>query len=142
MDKNVFKIYSDGGSRGNPGFSSCAFVVIKDGKVIFKNSQYLGIKTNNESEYYGVINALNWIKSNMNYFTNNFSINFFIDSELVFSQITGKYRIKSKKLFPLYNEVKSVIKNLKIPINFYLISREKNRIADYLVNKILDENSK
>ena len=48
-------IYSDGGSRGNPGICAYAIVVTKDGKVIFEDSKFLGTETNNYAEYRGLI---------------------------------------------------------------------------------------
>jgi ribonuclease HI len=56
MQINVF---TDGGSRGNPGPSGYGLVVYDEHKkVIFKDSKYLGTKTNNEAEYSGLIGAL------------------------------------------------------------------------------------
>src|SRR5579871_237294 len=50
------KLYTDGGSRGNPGKSACAFVICKmDGTVVEKSGQYIGVATNNQAEYYGFL---------------------------------------------------------------------------------------
>ena len=48
-------IYSDGGSRGNPGICAYAIVVTQDGKVIFEDTKFLGVETNNYAEYRGLI---------------------------------------------------------------------------------------
>ena len=58
---NSVKIYTDGGARGNPGPAAAAFVVVADGKVIYKDSKFLGISTNNEAEYRALIIALEWL---------------------------------------------------------------------------------
>ncbi len=136
----TLKIYSDGGSRGNPGPSASAFVVIDKGKIIHKESKYLEIKTNNEAEYYGVIIALEWLKENKHFLTNKMKVSFFLDSELVTRQIEGVYRVRVSNLKPLILKVKNLLYDLKIEGTFFSIPREKNKIADLLVNKEIDEN--
>lgn len=59
-------IYCDGGARGNPGPGAGAFIVEKEGKIIFKGSKYLGKTTNNTAEYQAVILALTWLIKNQN----------------------------------------------------------------------------
>jgi 4a-hydroxytetrahydrobiopterin dehydratase len=49
------KLFTDGGSRGNPGPSASGFVLIdKDDVVVEKGGEYLGITTNNQAEYQAV----------------------------------------------------------------------------------------
>ncbi len=59
------EIYSDGGARGNPGPSACAFVVFDGGKLRAQGSTHLGVGTNNQAEYGGVILALEWAKKDL-----------------------------------------------------------------------------
>src|SRR3989344_4378920 len=48
------KLYTDGGSRGNPGDSACAYAICNmDNIVVEKAGFYLGMATNNQAEYYG-----------------------------------------------------------------------------------------
>lgn len=136
----ILKIYSDGGSRGNPGPSACAFVVIDNGKILHKESKYLGNKTNNEAEYYGLIIALEFLNKNLKIFEGKEDIKFFLDSELVVKQINNIYRVKGSNLKPLYKKVKIFLGNLNVKSSFYSIPREKNKIADRLLNMELDEN--
>ncbi len=136
----MLKIYSDGGSRGNPGPSAGAFAVIEDSKIIHKGAKYLGTKTNNEAEYFGVILALEWLKENKDRIKESNTVNFFLDSELVTRQINGIYRVKVDNLKPLYIKVKNLLKELKINGKFISIPREQNKIADLLVNMEIDEN--
>lgn len=135
-------IFCDGGSRGNPGKSACAFVVEEKGKGIYSQAKYLGIQTNNFAEYGGVLLALSWIKENQNLLSKK--IIFHLDSELVAKQINGEYKIKNKKLKEVYLEIKTILESLSPilvdpKISFKNISREKNSKADFLVNKKLDE---
>lgn len=136
----IIKVHSDGGSRGNPGPSAAGYVITENGKVIQKGSRYLGTRTNNEAEYFGVIIALEWLKENNSIIDSQSKIMFFLDSELVTRQITGKYRVKGENLKPLMVKVRNLIKDLGVECGFFSIPREKNKLADLLVNMEIDEN--
>jgi len=133
-------IYSDGGARGNPGPAASAFIVLDDGNVIYKDSKFLGKATNNVAEYQGVLLALAWlVNSSIQYPVS--SIRFFMDSELIVHQINGHYKVKDKKLKELFLEVQAFLKKIQPKIIFKNIPRTKNKLADFLVNKTLDERS-
>ena len=139
--ENKIKIYCDGGSRGNPGKSASAFVVEEENKIIYSEAKYLGVATNNFAEYSAVLSALYWLKANKQELKKE--IIFILDSELVAKQINGEYKIKNKKLKEIYLEVKNILKNLLPPqgkqkIIFKNVTREKNKMADFLVNRKLD----
>jgi len=136
MKDNTLQIYTDGGSRGNPGKSACAFVVVKDGVEVHKDSKYLGIGTNNFAEYQGVIVALNWLLGNEKY--KNSNVEFFLDSELVVRQLNGRYKVKNVNLQKLFNEIKDSIKGLNGKVSFSNVPREDNSSADALLNETLD----
>ncbi len=135
------KVYCDGGARGNPGPGAVAFVVEKDGKVIFKNSKYLGQTTNNIAEYKAVILALQWLLGVSSIRYQASSIQVFLDSELVAKQLSGLYKIKNENLRNLFFTVKALEKKIDKKIFYTNVSRTKNKLADFLVNKTLDENS-
>jgi|SRR3989344_8008724 len=125
------RIFTDGGARGNPGPSACAFVVLDDqNKLIFQQGFYLGYGTNNQAEYLGVVKALEWLGRR--------SAIFYLDSLLVVKQIKGEYKIKDIKLKELYDKIKLKIENCKLKIDFVHVPREQNSLADALVNKILN----
>ncbi len=134
----MMEIFSDGGSRGNPGPAASAFVILKDDKVFFANAKYLGKATNNVAEYNGVILALEWIVKNKE----KDNIRFFMDSELVVKQINGNYKVKDKNLMTLWIRVKRIIADNNLKVNFIHVPREKNAFADNLVNEKLDESSR
>jgi len=138
MQKDKIMIYTDGGSRGNPGPAACAFVVEKNGIDIFKNSKYLGKATNNFAEYSGVILALKWLNENS---PKGSSVVFYLDSELVVKQINAIYKVKDKDLRNLFFEALSLMKKFGSDFIFKHIPREKNKTADLLVNVELDKNS-
>src|SRR3989344_1368120 len=132
-------IYTDGGSRGNPGPAALG-IVIQDtsGKLIKEYGEALGVRTNNEAEYEAVIFALKKVKALFGKEkTKNMQLDVRMDSELVMKQLTGKYKIEEEKLFPLFIK----IWNLKMDfgaIMFTHVPREKNKEADRMVNEALD----
>lgn len=133
-------VYTDGGSRGNPGPSGAGVVIAKEkGQIIKKYSQAIGIRTNNEAEYEAVIFALQKIRHLFGKRkTRDLNIEIRMDSELVCRQLAGKYKIVEKKLFPLFIKVW----NLKMDfgkISFTEITREKNKEADKLANEAMDK---
>ncbi len=131
---NTINIYTDGGSRNNPGHAAAGAVINEHS---FK--KYLGIKTNNEAEYEGVILALeNLTKIYSKEELKKSEINFFLDSELVCKQINKQYKVKDEKLAPLFLKVHNLKANLA-QIKFSHIRRELNKKADALVNQALDE---
>ena len=133
-------IYTDGGSRGNPGPAAIGVVFCNEkGQVIRNYSEYLGDNlTNNEAEYKAVVLALKKFKALFGKkLANNSEIEIKSDSELIVKQLNGKYKILNEKIQPLFLE----IWNLKfdfLKVKFRLIPREKNKEADKLVNQALD----
>ncbi len=132
-------IYTDGGSRGNPGPAAVGVVMCDEkGSAIKKYSKDIGVRTNNEAEYEAVIFALRKMKQLFGKEkVQNINIEIRMDSELVARQLGGQYKIEEEKLFPLFIK----IWNLKMKfgnISFIEIPREKNTEADRLVNEELD----
>lgn len=130
------QIYCDGGARGNPGPGACAFVVIKDNKIVYKEAKYLGRITNNVAEYNGVINALRWLQENNSYS----HIQFYMDSQLVVNQLNGIYKIKNDNLKKLRTIISVLEKEIHSDLKYKYIPRENNKLPDKLLNKEIDEN--
>lgn len=127
-------IYCDGGSRGNPGPAASAFVAVQDDEVIYKESKFLGVETNNVAEYQAVIMALDWIvDSNLK---GELIIN--LDSQLIESQINGKYKVKSEKLKKFHKKIIDTLVSKNLKIKFVWSYRSDNELADTLVNEELD----
>lgn len=134
-------IYCDGGSRGNPGPAASAFVVTENNAVVFKDSNYLGIETNNVAEYEAVLLAVTWLTKQAEITNSKSQITINLDSQLVERQLNGKYKIKSPKLKILADEIKLKIVNSKLKIKFNWGYRTNNTLADELVNETLDNAS-
>jgi len=133
-------IYTDGGSRGNPGPAAIG-VVIRDseGRLVKSYGKAIGQKTNNEAEYEAVAFALGRVKALFGGARARLlSVVVNMDSELVARQLGGEYKIEEERLFPLFIK----IWNSRLDFNevrFIHIPREKNRDADRLVNEALDK---
>lgn len=136
-------IFTDGGSRGNPGPAACAFVLQDEtGSIIYQESKYLGIATNNVAEYQGLRSAIDYINSHQDQFAGYESYTFHLDSELVVRQVIGQYKVKDSNMLTHYQEV---IKNLGLlskPYKFLHVPRSSNKNADHLLNLELDKSSK
>lgn len=135
----MVKVFCDGGARGNPGPAAGAFVIELDGKIIYKGAKYLGKATNNIAEYSALALALTWLKDNKEKITPS-PISVFLDSELVAKQMSGLFKIKNENLRSLYLQAKETEKSIGLVVKYFSITREKNKLADFLVNKSLDEN--
>jgi ribonuclease HI len=132
-------IYTDGGSRGNPGPAAIGVVFCNErNQIIKKYSEYLGEMTNNEAEYQAVIFALEKFKALFGKkLAKSTEIELKSDSELLIRQLNGEYKILDEKIQPLFLKIWNLRLDFK-KLKFKLISREKNKEADRLVNEVLD----
>jgi len=137
-------IYTDGGSRGNPGPSAAGVMFCNEkGQSIKEYSEYLGDKfTNNEAEYKAVIFALKKFKAVFGKkLAKNSEIEIRSDSELLVKQLNAQYKILNENIQPLFLEIWNLRFDFK-KLKFKQISRDKNKQADRLVNEALDAKSK
>lgn len=135
-----FIIYTDGGSRGNPGQAAVGVVICNEKEQDLKKyGEYLGDNlTNNEAEYQAVIFALKKFKALFGKkLAENTEIDIRCDSELLVSQINSEYKVLDEKIQRLFLELWNLRLDFK-KIKFKQISREKNKEADKLVNEALD----
>ncbi len=126
-------IYTDGGARGNPGPAALGVVIYdEEGKIIKKFGKYLGRKTNNEAEYEAVVRALLFARQ-----LRASTIEFHLDSELIVRQLNHIYRVRDKRMLEFVLRIRSLETNFK-KVSYRHIPREKNRLADRLVNETID----
>lgn len=137
MMKNFnLEIYTDGGARGNPGPAAIGFVIKKDGRVIYKHGEKIGEATNNVAEYTAVLKAFQYLlKTGLA--SEVKLITFYLDSQLVVAQLSGRYRIKNQKLKILINQIKTLSQKFNCKLNYQQIPRSLNSEADNLVNQAL-----
>jgi ribonuclease HI len=128
-------VYTDGGARGNPGPSAVGYVIYDqtEQKILAQAGEYIGTGTNNFAEYTALIKALNFvIEMGIDELVCR------LDSELVVKQLKGLYKVREESLKPLAAEVMRLTNRFNA-IEFEHILRAKNKLADSLVNKALDE---
>jgi hypothetical protein len=63
-----------------------------------------------------------------------------MDSNLVISQLSGKWKIKKDELKIINQDILNLIKENNLKISFNWIEREKNKEADRLSNIAMDKN--
>lgn len=134
----ILKIFTDGGSKGNPGPASIGMVFKIDGKVIFTHKESIGIATNNDAEYLALIKALEKIK-NLPPNTYHFSpsrIECFSDSRLMVNQVNGMFKVKNGKIKEYVLKIRTLEQDIDLPITYRYIPREQNFEADKLVNQV------
>ena len=134
-------IYTDGGSRGNPGKAAIGVVFCNEKEEIIKRfGEYLGDNlTNNEAEYQAVIFALKKFKAVFGKKIAEVSeVEIRSDSELLAKQMSGIYKIEDEKIQRFFIEIWNLQIDFK-GVKFKAIPREKNKEADRLVNEALDQ---
>lgn len=129
----MYYLFTDGGSRGNPGKSACAsFLFDENMNLIALDAKYLENGTNNFAEYNGLALGLKLaIKNGVE------DLICKLDSELAVKQLKGEYKVKDINIQSFHKEIASQSKNFK-SIQFVHVPREENKFADRLVNIILD----
>ena len=125
-------IYIDGGARGNPGPAAIGVVA---GQKSYQ--ERIGSATNNVAEYKAAIFALKKAKQLLGKEKSKNEVEVRTDSELLYKQLSGQYKIKNKELQPLFIEIWNLQQDFK-KVKFVHIAREENRLADRLVNQALD----
>jgi len=135
-----FIIYTDGGSRGNPGKAAIGVVICNEkDQEVKKYGEYLGDNlTNNEAEYSAVIFALKKFKALFGKkLAENTDVEIRADSEFLVKQMNGEYKILDEKIQKLFIDVWNLRLDFK-SVKFKHTPREKNTEADRLVNEALD----
>lgn len=133
------RIYSDGASRGNPGPSAVAYIILsEDGEPLRKYSKYLGIRTNNQAEYEALALALEAASE-----LTSKEVVCYMDSELVAKQLSGEYKVRDPELKTLWLKIQELKRNfrrtthLSVPRENLHI-QEVDRMANQTLNRVSD----
>jgi len=129
--KSELEIYVDGACSGNPGLAGIGILIKKDQKVIKEISKPIGEATNNIAEYSALIYALQEAA-----ILQAKDIRIYTDSELVFNQVNGQYKVKNQNLKFLFDQVQLLIKGFE-RVEIKHVLREKNKDADQLATSSL-----
>jgi ribonuclease HI len=133
MEKIV--IYTDGGSRGNPGPAAIGVWIETLDK---KYGETIGEATNNDAEYQALIFALKKCKSLVGKKqAKQVELECRLDSELIVKQLNHKYKISKENTQRYFIEVWNLMLDFG-KVTFVHVPREQNKIADEMVNKALD----
>jgi ribonuclease HI len=128
-------MFTDGGSRGNPGPAAVGVYIETLNKKI---GECIGIRTNNDAEYEALILGLQKTKLFLGKEkTKHAELECFLDSELVVKQLNHEYKLKEPRIQQYFIEIWNLMIEFK-KVSFVHIPREKNKIADALVNEALD----
>jgi ribonuclease HI len=128
----VCTLFFDGACRGNPGPMSIGVVLFEGGKKVKELSKCIGRGTNNIAEWRALIEGLKFAAAH-----GCRDLEVKGDSLLIIRQISGRYKVKSENLIPLYNEAQKLCKNFE-KLTFKWVARDENSITDALSNKALD----
>jgi ribonuclease HI len=132
----IMTVHTDGGARGNPGPAAIGAVIVA-GNFEREVSRCIGNTTNNVAEYTAVLDALAVLPEVCAEHPTD-RIDFFLDSQLVVFQISGKYKVKEPTLQVLCARIKEQLTKLPCPTQFHYVPRAQNARADRLVNQALD----
>jgi ribonuclease HI len=125
-------IYTDGGSRGNPGPAAYAYVIQRPGDADIEEKVYLGRTTNNIAEYTGLVKALEHARH-----LGAARVTVYSDSELMVKQMNGEYRVRNEGLLPLYEQAARLCRDFE-SVTIRHVRREYNKHADRLCNEAMD----
>ena len=130
----TLRLFTDGAARGNPGPAGLG-VVIEDGEGLRLRGlcRYIGTATNNQAEYLAIIEGLRAIED-----WKPDRIEVFLDSKLVVEQLAGRYRVKNADLAPLHRQASELLRRFP-RAELKHVPRERNKGADALANKAIDE---
>jgi ribonuclease HI len=133
-EEGYWRLYCDGASRGNPGPAGAGVVLIDpQGRERVRKGRYLGRTTNNVAEYQALLLGL--AEAHRLQITR---LQVFADSELLVKQLTGRYRVKSPHLLPLWDESCQALHRFE-SYTITHVPREENRQADAAANQAIDQ---
>jgi len=126
-------LYTDGGSRGNPGIAAYGAVLLDaQGVTVEEHGECIGNATNNEAEYRGLLAGLQMAAR-----CGASELVIRSDSELMVHQLNGRYKVKSRVLMPLFLEARRLLEGLRFWRAEH-IPRAQNARADQLANAAMD----
>ena len=135
--RRTLRLFTDGAARGNPGPAGLGLVIEDaDGMRLWGGCRYIGTATNNRAEYLALIEGLRkaaeWTPDRLEVY---------LDSQLVVEQLAGRYRVKNADLRPLHDEALALLSGFRDSAVVH-VPREKNRGADALANRAIDDYEK
>lgn len=126
-------LYTDGGSRGNPGPAGCGGIIYDvENQEIDRFHRFLGERTNNYAEYRGMIIGMQLaLKRDVT------DLTVYMDSKLAIEQMSGNWKVKHPQMRILWQEAKALEESFNT-VDYQHVRREKNTVADELANLAMD----
>ncbi|MCK5080698.1 MAG: ribonuclease HI family protein [Candidatus Moranbacteria bacterium] len=139
MENDILSIFTDGGSRGNPGIAGVG-AVLKFKNETKKYSQFLGDNiTNNEAEYRALIFALKKTKQLIGKTkSKRLALKCYADSELMVKQLNHEYKLSNENIQKLFIQIWNLMLDFK-SVEVVHIPRKKNKEADEMANEAMDQ---
>ncbi|VVA44285.1 Ribonuclease H [Candidatus Roizmanbacteria bacterium] len=132
----ILKVFTDGGSKGNPGPSSIGGVGYLNGRKVFDFKKSIGIATNNDAEYKALIEALEKVRGYELGVRKITQIQFYSDSRLMINQIKGLFKVKNGRIREYILIIRGLEQEVDLPITYNYVPREQNVEADLLVKSV------
>ncbi|MDP3889488.1 MAG: ribonuclease HI family protein [bacterium] len=133
-DSHHFTLFVDGASRNNPGPAGAGIYLLKDSEEVCKRGFYLGVKTNNQAEYYALIFGLFLLEEQLK---PSDTVRIVSDSQLLVRQINGEYQVKKPELKPLHALAQQIVHACSAHVMHVL--RTENKQADKMANIAIDK---
>lgn len=133
---NMLEIFVDGACSGNPGPAGIGIVIKRGDKTIAEIARAIGEATNNIAEYSALVYALQEAL-----ILKAARLKIFTDSELMFCQLTGSYKVKDQKLKFLYDQIQQLKRGFQ-NVDLVRVPREQNKEADKLATGALQHITK
>lgn len=132
---NTYRLYTDGGARGNPGPGAIGFVIFDpDGNLVHEEGRPIGNCTNNQAEYRALVEGLACLRE-----ITDDAVLHISDSQLLVRQMNGEYRVKNERLRPIY--MKAVLAVRRFAVVHHDHTRREDpciQMADRILNRSLD----
>jgi ribonuclease HI len=130
----AWRLFIDGGSRGNPGPAGIGIVIYQGEEIVWRGGFFIGQATNNQAEYLALLAALAWLQHND---TTKSTCTIYADSQLLVRQMTGVYAIKDITLSRYATKARELMRGRRC--RFIHVLRDKNKEADAMVNQGIDQ---
>ena len=131
----ILQIYTDGGSKGNPGPAAIGIAYFVNGTKVDTHREDIGTATNNEAEYTTLIRALELVQGRSIHTTHSIDkIAVLSDSRLMVNQLKGLFKVKEARIREFIMKIRILESEIGLPVEYINIPREQNTVADALVN--------
>lgn len=126
FDASFAHAWIDGASSGNPGPAGVGVVIKMNGQNVGCWQEYIGKTTNNVAEYRALIVAM---EKSLNLDLHSLMVH--TDSELLYRQLIGKYKVRTPHIADLYMKVQELKKRFAF-FKIVHVPRKENKEADRL----------